>query len=471
MTPNEIVEDALNKWHANRCVGTMYIRHPVDPRAVLIMSLQKIYNKSPSYRIAIIVPDNYTRAEITNYLTHQNSPNDVGFKKLIDEDILRIFTITYAVENYKEIEGFPLVIYYKFKRLTYPLDYVLERVKFKLVIITELLKTPIEISTLYKHCPTLDCFRIVDIDGLRLQTPVEKIEYVVSMDANDYSKYTEYSDYIGKSLSIFGQFENIDKCRQGDGVMSSFEFCKSIATYNGWSEDLDMSFEFNRQIDESFNPNTIYERSILVYDIIRKRNALVAGNNAKLDAILDIVSKNTDKKILILSKSGEFANSITEKLLANGILCGNAHNKAPQEQAKDDYGNFILVKSGPNKGAVKMLGCKAIETRNVIAFNNKDMIALSATESINPEITIDVDVIIITSAMCKLLKDFLLRLVNLKIKSTNLKYYVLFCADTIEQNKAQSRNDSYYIVNTDSIIFNNVNFDNNTENNVEFVWE
>lgn len=50
--------------------------------------------------------------------------------------------------------------------------------------------------------------------------------------------------------------------------------CKYALAYsNGWSTDMDKFIEFNWQIDELYNPNTLEERDIAVFNITNLRKS------------------------------------------------------------------------------------------------------------------------------------------------------------------------------------------------------
>ena len=43
---------------------------------------------------------------------------------------------------------------------------------------------------------------------------------------------------------------------------SSMAVCYNIARQNGWNENLDMTIQFNVEIDELYSPNALKERAI-----------------------------------------------------------------------------------------------------------------------------------------------------------------------------------------------------------------
>ncbi|WP_171476737.1 hypothetical protein, partial [Acinetobacter baumannii] len=168
-----------------------------------------------------------------------------------------------------------------------------------------------------------------------------------------------YNREISTALAIFGNFDNIKYARLGNSATncSSMMICDAIARTNGWDNHLDMSSEFNRDIDKLYSPAAIKERADSIYNIIRERSIKLASSKDKLSNILDIVNNNSDKNILIINKYGEFANLVTDYLndKFGKRICANCHDKVDNVPAVDNYGNPILIKSGPKKGQPKLL--------------------------------------------------------------------------------------------------------------------
>ena len=186
--------------------------------------------------------------------------------------------------------------------------------------------------------------------------------------------------------------------------ISATQICYDIAKQNGWSETLDMNIPFNVQIDACYNPNVLRERVELTYELIRKRNNLVCNNKAKLKVILDIVNENPDKRILIVNNSTDFAKQVTTYLnsnlehYSNGFRlfdpCYNYHDDLDKVVSLDYYGKPLLVKSGVDKGKVKMIAAKAQKTIAEEYINNGFTRILSTNNSPAKNLTCDFDIMI-----------------------------------------------------------------------------
>lgn len=198
-----------------------------------------------------------------------------------------------------------------------------------------------------------------------------------------------------------------------------------------------MSVELNIQLDELYNPGSLRDRAGQTYEIIRNRSQLLSDYEGKLDEILKIVQENSNDKILIISKRGEFASKITEYLntLSEDIICGNYHDKAEPVPAIDLDGNPVFYKSGNKKGERKLMCYQAQKTRNEYLFNTGKIRVLSTNAAPDKELTINVDTIVITSPQCEDIKSYMYRLSNVSYPANKLKLYSIYIKNSLEQTK------------------------------------
>ena len=280
----------------------------------------------------------------------------------------------------------------------------------------------------------------------RMNYPVEEEHISVDLSEDDRKQCEKYDEYISSSMAIFGDFKNADKCRIGDVNLniSAGEFRYMLAKENGWSETLDMSIEFNKEIDNIYNPNSLFERASTLYNIIRERSNLLSDNNNKLPAIIDIINNNRDKKILIVSKRGEFANYIANYINDNTeYLCGEYHDCIPEQYINDENGKPIVYKSGENKGKAKLFKSKALSTMCLNRYNSSDKLQeinlLSIKNSSDIELKTAIDLVIFTSSFCNPVNEFINRFSNIEFKTNPLKVYVIYSEDTKEENELNNR--------------------------------
>lgn len=458
MTGNELIEDAIETWRLNKGVGTAIVPTTLNDKVLMYQLLCKIYTRSPTCNTLIIVNNFNERTEIIEFLTHQDEANDKEFKDLLDNKHIKILTSDF-VEKGQFIREFYLCIAYKISELQDYVHHIIERSHFKLVILNKLFKDNKDSARLYNICPVLNTFKQTQLEQLRMSTPVEEMYCPVEIaaDSEDKKLYDYYSEYIETSINIFGSFDVIKQARIGDSVSntSSAMICYQIAKENGWNEHLDMSVEYNRQTDELFNPNNLKDRATQVYEIIRNRTQLVADYAGKLERIIDIVRENEGKKILIISKRGEFASKVTDYLnnLSEHNVCGNYHDKVDSIPAVDIYGNPIYIKSGSKAGERRMYGAKAQKSLNEQLFNLGKINILSTNAAPDKDLNIEVDVVIITSPLCESIESYLYRLSKVRFKDDKVKLYSLYCRNTIEEKQLLNKpsSDTHEIVNKDEI--------------------
>ncbi len=437
---------AIEHWKENKGMGVAIIPYPLEDKIMVLGVLQKIYAKTPNITTVIITKSFNERQQIIEYLTQQEElkENNEEFKNLIHNGKIKIFTDNYikTLNNYTT----PLLcIWYRPDIICDEIIEYVNRCRFKLIVLNKFLPNPNDIISIYNIAPLLPDFQQTEIEQLRLSTPVEELQIGIDIskdsEANKFLKY--YDEYINTSLSIFGSFDLIQQAYSGNKQLniSSTQICHQIAQENGWNEHLDMSIEFNLEIDKLYNPNNIRERAIKIYEIIRERNKLLSNFEGKLDIILNIVKEHKDKKILIINKHGEFANIITEFINNNSkhIICGNYHDKVDNIPAVTAWGNPIFYKTGSRKGERKMMGAKAQKTLNVDRFNLDFINVLSTNNSPDKDLAIDVDVVIITSPMCEDIKSYMYRLSKIYFRSKYILLYTLYCKNTSEQRLIEQK--------------------------------
>lgn len=465
---DELFENAIQEWKVNKGIGTALIPPPLNDKVMVYMLLCKIYASDPNYNVLVATNTFKERMDLIDFITNQGEEeNDKEFKELLANKTLKIFSFKLA----KEVSPPTLCILYNIPFVDNDVLNLLRASKFKLVIYDSLLSDYSQLEKLYKVCPLLSGFKQNEIDEIRLSTPVEEEWIGVDLPAEteDAKSYKKYCDYIQTSLNIFGNFDYIKQARTGNPALniSASSICMQIATENGWSDSLDMTIEYNRQLDELYNPNSLRERATNTYEIIRLRSVLVSDYEPKIEKILEIIKKEEGKKILIINKRGEFANIVTEAINNNSetIICGNYHDKVQDVPAVDINGTAIFVKSGKCKGERKMMGAQAQKTLNEQLFNLGKINVLSLSNSPDKKLSVDVDVIIITSPLCDDIQNYIYRLTNIVYKD-KIKLYSIFCKNTIEQTKLFNKT-----LSENHTIVNKCEIENNAQNNFDFAIE
>ena len=443
MTEEQVYLNAVNVWRLNKGIGTFVIPAPFDALRPLLYILPQLYNKSPTTSVVIIVKDFADRSSIESYLTTLN--NEVwnnSFRTVIHNGSLRILTTEYAAEHINDYSPLLTIIYnpsiFHFVHIA-----MIEKSKFKLVILSKLLDNK-TMDDFYTVAPSIGNFSQNVIDEVRTNRPVKEclVGLTITPDTELDKEMTYYNREISTALAIFGNFDNIKYARLGnsDTNCSSMMICDAIARTNGWDNHLDMSSEFNRDIDKLYSPSAIKERADSIYNIIRERSTKLASSKDKLSYILDIVNDNLDKNILIINKYGEFANLVTDYLndKSGKRICANCHDKVDNVPAVDDYGNPILIKSGPKKGQPKFLGVIAQKKLAQKLMNSHKINVISCGASPDKSLDVDIDLVIITSPLCDTIESYFYRLSKVHF-SNEVLLYTLFYRNTLEEKKLEDR--------------------------------
>lgn len=440
---NTLFESAIEHWRLNKGNGTVIIP-TIDDSPFLYGILLKLYQKKNDISILIVV-NNYTeRINVIKILTETDNVglNDF-FKSLIDSKYIKIFSYDYIQANVKNMTPSVTILYHCDTIWESTLN-ILEKSKFKLVMLTKLGMPSEVIAKLFNICPLIDDFKQQYIDELRTSTPVEEVQVGIAIDeSSEEFKLLEYYDkYIKDCISIFGSLDNIQYAKNGNPAigLSAAQYCLQLANDNGWNEYLDMSIEINARIDEVYNPNAIRDRANDVYNKMRERKHLLSDYKGKLHEIYSIIQEHSDAKILIISKYAQFANEITDyiNLRSGKEICGNYHEKVEPIPAFTLDGEPILVKSGMLKGQQKLYYAKAQKSYNEARFNAGIINVLSTSNSPDKDLNIEVDIIIITSPECEDIESYKYRLNKLTYRRNLISLYTLYIINSSEDKKRQN---------------------------------
>lgn len=466
MMINDLFESSLNKWRANKAKGWELVPPPLDARYLLLGTLLKSYNKTEDLSVLIIVDTFADRCNLIDFLTTQGNENDKEFKKLIANKTLKIYTPDIIQRMMYKPSAKLCICFDISKLLPIHLQCFLDA-KWYFIILSKLMDRKSMNNLL--GIPHLNTFTQDVIDKIRTSFPVE--EWRVGVDIPEGSKddiaIKTYNNYILESMRVFGSLDVMKAARFGNSSisMSASAVCEQLAKENGWSENLDMSYPFNVQIDSLYNPNSIRERASLTYDFIRNRNNLLSDSDYKLQAIYDIVGNNPNKRILVINKRGDFASKVSRYLNEQfgediSLPC---HPNLETIPATDEYGNPVLYKSGTNKGKQRTYGAIAQCNIAIDRFNRGKINVLCVNNAPITSLCIDVDIVIITSPMCEDIASYFYRLSYCSF--TNPLYlYSLYIKNTVEESKLRVKK-----LAENHVIKEDIKNDIMNENNFDFV--
>lgn len=445
MKVDDLFTTALNHWRDNKGIGTAIIPRPLHDADIIVSLLQKVYSSYSSQHTVIIASDYANKCAIKAALTSGNSEeNNEEFRKLFRYKTIEVVREG-QIKN-GDIKDKPfLCIWYRPAKIDLDVKEFMLNSKFRLIVLNKIVPSSIFMYFIYKLAPLLEDFNPQQVERIRLSTPVEEYQVGVTIpkDSKDAKALKDCTEYISASLSIFGSFDIMNQANMGNHQLniSATQICNKIAQENGWNDHLDMSIEFNRQIDELYNPVSLNERASQTYEIIRDRNKILSDYSGKLDTILDILRENEGKKTLIINKRAEFASEVTAHInsLSDHPICMDYHDKLDPIPAVDDFGKPVFYKTGSKRGERKLIGSQAQKTLSTTLFNNGVINILSTSNAPDKRLNIDVDVVIITSPMCEDISSYIYRLSDVTFRTGKIKLYTIYCRDTPEQKLMENK--------------------------------
>lgn len=466
MTEQELHEKSVYQWRMNKGIGTFIIPAPLDVLRPLLMILPAMYNKSPTMETNIVVADFVDKDKIKDYLLHKSEAvHSNVYSRLITDGFIKIMTASEATDRFTYLNP-NLVVIYNPKECLYCYVGLLDKAKFKLILSSIPLIGGLE--QLNNLVPRVGSYNQASIDEIRSSRPVKEVlvPLVVDENSNLKKKLDYYNKEISTAIAIFGDFDTIKMARLGNSNTnsSSMAVCYNIARQNGWNENLDMTNQFNIDIDELYSPNALKERASGIYEIIRSRSLALASSDEKLSYILKIVEDNVDKNILIINKHGDFANEVTKYINDNTHYnsCYNYHDKVENIPAIDDNGNEVLIKSGVNKGKPKMLGVKSQKNLAQKLMNKGAIHILSTNAAPDKDLAVNIDVIVITSPLCDTVETYLYRLSKVEF-AKEIQLYTLYYKGSLEEKKLDER-----IIPPTHVILNKAEIEVKIDNNYDY---
>lgn len=432
MTSKEkLITQVLTGFQNLRGKGSCYIfSNDVIPQLVYTM-IERFTAKRPNAKI-MIVHDNWSmRESIDNYLKAK------GYDSTTTTYNIKMMSYGFVKPQFHYC--YSLVITVGVNDNYDVLKHLSNENTFMLTILTENIMNNNFINAVRTILPSISTIDIAaELRSERISSLVEEHIVTVELSDEDKEKYKKANDYIAECVTVFDNLDNIAKCKQGDRQLniSAADFRNNIARENGWTETLDTSVPYLKQIDEIYNPNTLFEKACNFYNIAKSRRDLVTDNDAKLDKLIDILRENADKKILIVNKRGDYAKRVANYInLHYEKKCGEYHDCIDSAVAVDNNNNPILIKSGTNKGKPKILGSQAQSTLYEAMFNEGLISILSIKEKSDIKLKIACDLVIFTSSLCDNILDLKARFVNIKFTDSPTLVYVLCCNNTIETTK------------------------------------
>lgn len=425
----QFIKEICLGFQKYRGKASAYCFPPFKAEEVIYNIIALYRRKRPDTQILIIVKDFISRLKLVEYLTITNI--DMSNIKILSENYINksiqyknniiLMIDIFDIITIKQLECGSQFTFCLFTKNIMDNDFIISVRHILPEIIVSVTNTA----------------ALIDKASL----PVKEERISVELTDEDRIEYDKCNKFINESITIFGSLENADKCRIGDvnNNISAATFREDLAYKNGWNSELDCTYEFNKQIDEIYNPNQLYQRACLLYNIISTRKNIITDCKNKLFAIDKIIDTNRDKKILIISKRGEFANLIYNHINNNALYkCGVCHDSIETQYMQDENGNIIRYKSGENKGKPKSFGATSISKFFLEQYNNNEINILSIKHNLDKNTQLNVDIIIFTSSLFGDIEEFIFKYPNIDI-SNPIHIYKLYCNNTIEYSRLNAK--------------------------------
>ena len=454
------INDGINEqWIKNRGRGNICIYHPLSVIACLYPTFIKYLTKNDTKKCLIIINDfNYRNTIIQHFqqnLGIKGAEEYLNRVRIIDSKFIKSVSPIYEFITVIGVEYYNII------------EICANSAKFIINVITN---NKINLETYNKINNLLPLLLLNispdEIIKAKLQSPVKEHRIQINLDDESANRYKKQSDYITDSMKIFGNIETVNACRVGDikSGLTAIEFRIKLARYNGWSETLDKSVEINKRIDALFSPLAIEERANNVFNISRLRRSLLENYPNKINEILKIIKNNPDKKIIIVSKSGNFANDIATYINKSeiGMFCGQYHNEIPKSYLPDEDGKPITYKTGANKGKEKLFGSAALSNYYLNLYNNNFIKLLSIKSASDTELKCNCDIVIFTSTLLPNIFEFKTRYPNIDFPDSGTEIYRLYCKDTIEESVFYKEEQSNLITICDELQSDNIKINEST---------
>lgn len=421
---SKFTEDIMQGVNRNKGRGSCYCLPPLKPYYLIAKSVLTYSHKHENKQILIVVNNYDTRQKILTLLKEMCPTEDYNVKILSSEFINPKYHYVYEYIITCSVNDLLLI------RKLY------NESMFMLSIFTENIKEQSVIQSIRQLLPNIDTtINSTDARANFIYLPVEEYHVGVDLTQEDKDKYNKCTDYINQSVKIFGDLKNIERCKKGypELNISANEFRTNLAYENGWRETLDTTVELLANIDKIYNPNTLFERACNFYNITAERRNILTDNNEKINKIIELCLKHADKRILIVSKRGEFAATITERInTETNLVCLDYHECIEDAMLVDDMGMPVLHKTGVNKGKPRIIKATAISTRNLEEFNQGRANVLSIKYSSDPKIKTNIDMIIITDGLNEDITSIRSRYNYIEFNENPTICYRLYCKNTIE---------------------------------------
>lgn len=228
----------------------------------------------------------------------------------------------------------------------------------------------------------------------------------IELNKEEEASYIKAEEYIDKHFSKLDKsFYNVTGCLSGviirnelneiEEEIDAYEFCCRLATKNGWHHSYNKFIaegfpnnyseddkEYVKSIINVYSPEKMMHYAAAVMQGIRKRLDIIYLAKNKIKAVLDIIEFYKDKYCIIFTQRTEMCSLICSAINNRyGDIAVEYHSNVLSRPLKVNNlgqptligGNeYDTVKTGKNKGNIKVYGKKIINALAIEHIRNKE---------------------------------------------------------------------------------------------------
>lgn len=420
MTKDERQEISCNKWRDAKGRGTLNLIMRFGKTRVAAMIVGKLAKANPNRTIMAIAPNVVTTKNLADNFT-EFCPKEQWI------DIMSSNTLINHVNKLKIERKLPikvdlLILDEVHKLLQGETLMAIKNIEYKFILcLTGSTLNKNQLSILNElGAPVID--KITEIEAVSQGWISNSTEYnlAIELDEHDKIRYAKYSDMISETLETFGGLHKVinqefrNKVFDSDFalVLASFTgynykdrngsntFIKPtvirnmLASLMGWTRDMPLDNDYNKRINNLWNPDNIYERAKKFKDFVRQRNDILIHNRPKINAVIEILKTNSVPTICF-NESIAMVTDLADYFSKDGIPFHSAIESRyvinPETGVPYTYKN----------GEPKRLGKTSLKKLAIEGIKNGTYKYLFTAQSLNEGLTIEnIEQVITTGGSC-----------------------------------------------------------------------
>lgn len=397
--------EGISKWRENNYKGLFQYTEKLNIPSFVECVLEHIKLKEQVIYNIIIVPDNNIKSALNDFMVLYNSEiltidKFIKFIKQSTKNNDKFYCTSIICldctnnlyhDNNSFWEAFRLVetkfeLFITSKRIKDKASINFN--KFDIKVIDVITKETAEVNGWLPNYVIYNVGLDFDYEEKRVYTDLtENINNTIRIFKNKAERINYlFKQETGLSIELVdNDFDLIKACKLGKQYTANItekpvhvhsEVIRNmLASIMGWSKDLDLSNDYNKQLDMYWNPDNILSRVESYLNSVDKRISLYGNNKSKRSAVDYIISKIKSKAI-ILSNDNDFIEYVGSK-----ENCMPYYKNIPSRSLLDDEGNPYTYKKGMKKGENKVFGEIGI-LKEAIRKYSEDKINVIATKEI-----------------------------------------------------------------------------------------